>query len=345
MFPRESYAKTYDQLTYLNFYHVMELGLCSSNLPLSIRNIISRRPTILSIEVLDLISRFSTWTRLVQEAWSQPDTATQDHRSALLENGVYLIVEDCLYCLKVMQRENSHQINPILTSGTSTTTASPFHSNRTRPAHSAEQTVDLERILLLSLLLYGLDGFYYPKSKSFRMYKKALAELTPLLLDALRSSTSRSAQHNARLEYNIEEAFRDVLVWCTFTTAEGYRSNASASRSFTTSSSSLSSSSSFSSSSSPSQPVYTPSNSTSSTGSRSTSLPAGRDDDLAAEGRELLVALRDMLTHPTLGRSHRDSRNETSTPEWRSQEIQTSLQRMTGSGLMSGEWERWWRGM
>lgn len=100
--------------------------------------------------------------------------------------------------------------------------ASTSPRRRTQPA-------DLERILILAFLLYGLTCFYAPEAKRWNMFVSAEQELTALLLNISASIlighlTEGEAHRTQRDDDDPgEKSVIDILVWCVYVAAEGWR--------------------------------------------------------------------------------------------------------------------------
>jgi hypothetical protein len=164
-----------------------------------------------ALEVLDLVVELSEWTKLLEQAWQNPDHVNFAGRRALLRD-VFMVNESCPYCRHVHKSEHV-RVNACIY---------PLERNvgeyyRRNSRKGLMQCFQLEKILLLGLQLYALSCFYSASAQRSRTYEEALDELTSLLLAKLNDSPCPET---------VDHAVLDILTWCTFVAADGHHRQA-----------------------------------------------------------------------------------------------------------------------
>jgi hypothetical protein len=219
----ETYKSVYHSLSYLHSAMAPEelRKVGRSNIPLPLKILISRHPDIISIEVIDIISRLHEWTQRAQQQSSYPHIVTHGISRASTDIGAYLIAEDCLSCLGSIRRHIKDASNS-LGSGLQTDRDNPARTQSSRP----NEAINFELLLLLSLLLYSLNCSYELTRESSSTIERTLAKMEPRLFAILSDPVSlsgyllRETSSLQPMDLEIRDAICDILTWCTFITVE-----------------------------------------------------------------------------------------------------------------------------
>jgi hypothetical protein len=249
-FARHEYAVAYLHLTYPTATDPKLV----TNVPAALHGLLQADPACFSFQTIDLVVRLSDWTALLERIWLCPTQVTAEDRAALAGERVIRIAEDCLYCLEIMRSSSGNtstlNLEPQSNAAKLRTTESksprprsPY--NTTTPSSdglldeaggvsSSKPAEHIEYFLVLALFLYSLNCFYTPGSKGFKMYQASLKEVTALLQSTFLlfrarhdANTSRSTMYGRSRDAGLggitTDATFDILVWCAFVAAEGWR--------------------------------------------------------------------------------------------------------------------------
>ena len=198
LFPRNSYAKVYDQLTYVHWEEPQSNAISkTARRPPTFAELVSK--TSISVEVVDLLHRSVAWTDTLVRVWYHK--ATPSDQAALAQQDLARIIEGSLCCRTIIVRSQAHL---------------PTAQDLSSPSRLLWK---LEQCVVHCLCLYNMEGYYPPSCKGWQNYSSGLLQATPLLSEPLHDEITSRPAH---LELTPISWIHELLIWCSLVVAEGW---------------------------------------------------------------------------------------------------------------------------